>query len=407
MRKLFIDFGSTEEAAPLREFEISGSTYSLRNVISVDNSGKYLRKIGKGMSPKHAFYEFAFIMYCETNRIIKPSAKTRRSFKNMSDDEAINIMRFIVEISCDDQDQLCGIETHDSFEEFKKFIVGYVIRETEKLAETLNNLASSIAKQITENFALSIQEIQTLSAEIMRTTTEAMHQSFVELNEVITQYFKKRAELDPIMAEFGWGGLSAIPGNIIQFINANKSRLSSNDVDELITDYYESENFREFELLVSSWWWNPSFSSRKLAILEAFSCYKLRLNIASITLITIHMEGIIKEFLFWSFGIVRKRDSSAIQEVRERSKNQNNARIPYMYECNIKALEEIERRYSENFKIEQLDETSNLSRHKIAHGHMCDEVSKADVLKTFLWVNELENLLSSMLKQTEINKNEV
>ena len=377
--------------------EISGKIFEVSAIASTENSITYLKNIDSGVSPKSAFYAYAYAMHSEAQKK-NPKTTTRHIFNTMNDNEALEIMRIIVSTNTDAPLELWKLDIQDIYERFEVYIREYVYLSTREIVKSINNLVDTMKKQIVSSCTLGLQEFREKLVDISSNMVTTINSSLVGLKEAVAKYCDSRTELDPVMSEFGWGGLSAIPGNIIQYINAKKSILSADEVNRLIFNYYERKNYEELEIVVSSWWWNPYFSSRKQAIVEALKCFKQKLNIASLTLLTLHFDGIVKEFLFFEFGIKLRKNEKAVEEISKLMVSIKDESISYFYDCNVKAVDEIGKRLTETFEIEKIDETSNLSRHKIAHGHMYDDVSTDVVLKTFLWMNELENLFSTILK---------
>lgn len=400
MKKNVIDLGSIEFKNVIKEVQVAGKAFEVSVTISVQNSHLFMENICKGKTHREAFCKFALEMHSEAQNK-KPSASTRRIFNAMSDDEALAIMQIVVNTNTDAPHELWKQEIQDIYDRFEVYIREYCFFETKQMVGVFNTLVATMMKQIASNWTNGLFELSDSLSDISSNMMSAMKASLAELKETTVKYFNSRVELDPVMSEFGWGGLSVIPGNIIQYVNAEKSNMSTDDVDNLIISYFKNRDYKELDLLVSSWRSNPYFANRKLAIEEALNCFKLNLNIASLTLLTLHIDGIVKEFLFFEFGIKLLKNEKAIEKISNLAIKSKDGSNSYFYDCNVKAVNEIRKRLTEPFEIEKIDETSNLSRHKIAHGHMYDDVSSDIVLKTFLWMNELENLLSTILK----NKN--
>ena len=220
-----------------------------------------------------------------------------------------------------------------------------------------------------------------------------MLENFEGLKKGILSYYKLRSDLDPDIRVFGWGGISTIPVEIISFIHSNKSQLTCLEVDRLVVDFFTRNDFKQLNSMVSEWWGNEYFSRRRIALAEAIECYKKHYYIASVTLLTLYMEGSIKDFLNEVCGIQGSNNKQSMEDIRTLEISCPERDISYYHECRESNIEEIQTRLTQHFSIDKPDAASKFSRHRIGHGQMYEEISEADALKSILHMNELNNLL--------------
>jgi len=396
MKSYIIDLGLLSDGNVIQEVVVSGKTFKLRIIISVENSLVFVENIQNGMSSRDAFCTFALTMHCESQKN-KPRNSTRRAFNSMSDDEALQIMQYVVS-GCDNvPSELWNGDIGDIYERFKEFIYGYLTFETRNMIGSLNLVIENISNQMAESWASSLENLHGMIADISANIVPTIQSAFEQLGGVAKKYFATRKTLDPVMNEFGWGGLSAIPRNIVQYVSTNKLELSASDVDGLIQRYFNSNNYRELNYLLDSWYENPYYLKRKSVLIEAVECYKHNFNIACVTLLTIHMEGIIKSFLYEHLKM-EANNKKSIQKLFDLLDSNADKNIAYLHECSKATLDEVYTRLTKHFPLSKPEDTSNFSRHKIAHGQMYEEIKNTDALKTWLYMDELNRLLNFLLK---------
>lgn len=403
MKKNVIDLGTIEFERVISKVEIAEEAFEVSAVTSVENSVSFLKNISNGMSPRAAFCEFAFTMHSEA-QMNKAKTKARHVFNTMSDDEALKIMQIVISTNTDAPLELWKLEIKDIYERFEVYIKEYAYLSTREMVDSINTLTVNLAKQIVTNCSLGFAELLDKLVVASSNMMSSLVSSFAGISDAVEKYYEGRVKLDPVMREFGWGGFSALPGHIIQYINANKSELSESDVDGIMLDYYKNSNYKELNCLLNNWWENPFFSERKLVFLEAFECYKHNYHIACFTLLTIHLEGIIKSYLYKHINMdsTNKISLDKFIDIWESISEKN---IAYFHDCSRGTLREIYKRLTDHFEMSKPGEASNLSRHKNMHGQMFEEIGRTEVLKTWLYLGELKHLLDFLLKnyQTKCN----
>ena len=112
---------------------------------------------------------------------------------------------------------------------------------------------------------------------------------------------------------------------------------------------------------------------------------------SSITLLAIHTEGVIIDFVRTVLQSPRHYVKQAIKDVKEKLENTEDVSI-YKYEVFNDVIERIEQALNDGFDCANPDKASNGSRNKIAHGHVYERETEANSLKHFLYMNELYHL---------------
>lgn len=139
--------------------------------------------------------------------------------------------------------------------------------------------------------------------------------------------------------------------------------------------------------------WNdlPYFACRKGVFHEALVNHSRKYFNSAITLLAVHTEGVITDFVRTVLQSPRYYVKQAIKDVKEKLENTEDMSI-YEYEVFNDVIERIEQAFSESFHYADPDKASNGSRDKIAHGHVYEKETEVNSLKHFLYMNELYHL---------------
>lgn len=139
--------------------------------------------------------------------------------------------------------------------------------------------------------------------------------------------------------------------------------------------------------------WNdlPYFACRKGVFHEALVNHSRKYFNSAITLLAVHTEGVITDFVRTVLQSPRYYVKQAIKDVKEKLENTEDVSI-YEYEVFNDVIERIEQAFNESFDCADPDKASNGSRNKIAHGHVYEKETEVNSLKHFLYMNELYHL---------------
>lgn len=92
----------------------------------------------------------------------------------------------------------------------------------------------------------------------------------------------------------------------------------------------------------------------------------------SITILSIHTEGVITDFVRTVLRVSRYRALKVANGVKDKLEK-NREYIKFKQDAFNNVIEVIEQAFKERFDCVNPDKASNSSRDKIAHGHVCEK----------------------------------
>jgi hypothetical protein len=238
---------------------------------------------------------------------------------------------------------------------------------------------------------------QTLQTQLLQMTGAA--QSLVDsIDFSLLAYRKEWSEQRETLLEYEWFYSDELPDELVNHIHENKGELSVDEVDKLIVNYFRDDRCKKLKSIVKQWSDLPYFYCRTKVFHEALVNHSRRYFNSSVILLTVHIEGVITDFVRTSLKNPRFKVETAIEDIKKELAEKHEISI-YEYEVFTDVIEQIEVAFNENFKISDPDATSNKSRHKIAHGHAYEPENEVNSLKRFLYLNEIYYLFSLLHKQ--------
>ncbi len=213
--------------------------------------------------------------------------------------------------------------------------------------------------------------------------------------------FKERNEL---LKSFGWYLISELPEDIVDAIYERRDEITQEEVDSLIVRYFREKQCSALKQIVNNWVDIPCFESRKEVFHQAQVCHSRRTFNASTTLVSIHFEGVITDFV--RARLPRPTNPNEEKEIDKqlRCKNALSSISELANDLPMEVmkftdwmicsfiLECIDAAFNANFSPTNPDNCPNSSRHKIAHGHATAKETEANSLRRFLFMNELYKL---------------
>lgn len=179
-------------------------------------------------------------------------------------------------------------------------------------------------------------------------------------------YHKEWSEERETLLKYGWFYSTALPDDLANSIHGNQEKLSVNDVDKIIVDYFRQNKCQALKDIVKSWKELPYFCRRELVFHEALVNHSRKYFNTSVTLLTLHTEGIITDFVRTTLKNPRFHVEKAIEDIKQELAENADASI-YEYEIFSDVIERIEDAFNENFKHSDPDATSNKSRFTILY----------------------------------------
>jgi hypothetical protein len=197
-----------------------------------------------------------------------------------------------------------------------------------------------------------------------------------------------------VLKSFGWYLITELPEEIVDEIYERRAEITQEQVDALIVQYFRNDRCRELKNIVDNWKRLPYFEEREVVFHEAQVCHSRRSFNASTTLISLHFEGVITDFVRDRLGSPTYRVEKALKRINDLTDDLSLRDMPFedWIICSY-ILECVDKSFTTNFSPADPDNCPNTSRHKIAHGHATEKETEAHSLRRFLFMNELYKLL--------------
>ena len=255
--------------------------------------------------------------------------------------------------------------------------------------------------QALEESAKRISEdcLQVMQSSLLQFAT-ATQSILSNMDFSLLTYRKKWSAQRETLLKYGWFYSDELPDELVNHIHDNQEKLSADEVNKLIIGHFRNDRCKALKMVVKRWDELPYFTCRKRIFHEALVNHSRRYFNSSVTLLTVHTEGVITDFVRTSLDNPRYKVEKAIEDIKRELEKSNDVSI-YEYEVFNDVIKQIETAFTENFKHSNPDATSNESRHKIAHGHAYEAESEVNSLKKFLYLNELYSLFLYLGKKIQ------
>lgn len=229
--------------------------------------------------------------------------------------------------------------------------------------------------------------------------TQNMKSLFSSIDFSLLIHRKEWSEQRETLLKYGWFYSDEFPDELTDEIHEKREILTREDVDKIIVTYFRKDRCKALKDIVKQWNELPYFCNREIIFHEALVNHSRKYYNSSVTLLTVHTEGVITDFVRLSLEVPRYRVEKAIEDIKI-ALDENEVVSIYEYEVFNDVIERIEDAFAEGFKHSDPDKSSNKSRHKIAHGHAYEKESEVNSLKKFLYLNEIYHLFLLLNKQT-------
>lgn len=273
-----------------------------------------------------------------------------------------------------------------------------------ELAAVLSNIPKPIfdiqaivspLQNMMENFYTVNENLaQTLSAPLLQ-MAEATRKVMSSIDFSLLIYRKEWSEQRETLLRYGWFYSDELPEELVNNIHMKREELSIEDVDKMIVAYFRQNKCEALKKIVKLWETLHYFHCRERIFHEALVNHSRKYFNSSVTLLTIHTEGVITDFVRTSLKNPRFKVEKAIEDIKKELDENEDVSI-YEFEVYSDVIERIEEAFNENFKCSDPDAASNKSRHKIAHGHAYEIENEVNSLKRFLYLNEIHCLFSRL-----------
>ena len=290
-----------------------------------------------------------------------------------------------------------------------------MIRTSEPFSEFLEEIRKALAPytKVQNRIKATIGPALAQFAEIQRQANEIM----APLNKILGPIIKRAKEIEEehgsvsnylnklieerhkVLAEYGWFYAFGISDDLADEVFNQQSELSHDDVDTIVTDFFAKDDYAALLMIIAEWKHSPYFASRQHIFDEALANHMHKRFYSSVTLLSVHTEGVISDY-------VRKEATARFSfENCIRDLNQllnDRACTAYFPSIERKVLFDFltdvctSSFWHENPDIQDPHKTNglqlasyNLSRNKIAHGHVIRGLTEVDSIKCFLYLNAL------------------
>lgn len=362
----------------------------------------------KGDTYKSSFAKSIFHMY-KNNEKYSEGVFKEEDFLKIKEEDFLLIINKIIDRHSKLKIEYNKSQIEDVYERFYKaneIIIKNSLEGISKVTSVLSNMPKPKfdIQAITSPLQAMIERINTNNkglAQQIQATLVQMSKSVEALISSIDfsllTYGKEWSEQRETLLKYGWFYSYELPDRLINYIHENRESFSIDDVNEIIVNHFRADKCQELKNIVKKWVDLPCFNCRGIVFHEALVNHSRKYFNSSVTLLTIHTEGVITDFVRMSLKTPRFRVGKAIEDIKQEI-SENIDMSYYEYEVFNDVIERIEETFNENFSCSNPEATSNKSRHKIAHGHAYEKENEVNSLKRFLYLNEIYNLFLTISK---------
>lgn len=268
------------------------------------------------------------------------------------------------------------------------------------ISETLNNSASMVMnmnrtiadhiqplRDVQEQFFKSIQPLKAININL-HNLLKPIHDTLSAINFEALHADNQLRECNRVLNDFGWWYITDISQSIIEEIYEKRENITKEQVDELICQFYRSERNKNLKSMLKKWNILSYYGERRVDFHEALIIHSRKYYNSSVTLLMLHIEGVIRDFVrirlgnaYWKVGKANEHLKVTMDESNEISYIEHN-----IYTHILKCIDTI---YSEGFDPTAPEKSSDFSRNKRGHGQALAKQSEVNSLKLFLYLNEL------------------
>ena len=251
---------------------------------------------------------------------------------------------------------------------------------------------TTIAQQALEAMGNITESLQSGVSALLGSLTDIRLPNFDNIANSLN-FITGFEEKNELLKSFGWYLISELPEEIVDEIYERRDEIAQEEVDALIIKHFRDNKCQALKCIVKSWTALPYFESRKVVFHEAQVCHSRRSYNASTTLISLHYEGVVTDFVRDRVNTPTYRVEKALKCINDLANDLNLSAMSFKdwIVCSY-VLECVDQAFTTNFSPSDPDSCPNNSRHKIAHGHATAKETEANSLRRFLFMNELYKL---------------
>ncbi len=274
-----------------------------------------------------------------------------------------------------------------------------------RLADSIPQIDSailSIAQQALGAMDNLTESLQSSMSALLGSLTDIRLPNFDHLANSLN-FITDFEEKNELLKSFGWYLISELPEEIVNTIYERRDEITQEEVDILIIQHFRNNKYQALKSIVNSWVSLPYFHSRQIVFHEAQVCHSRRSYNASTTLISLHYEGVVTDFVRERINTPTYRVEKALKCINDLANDLTMDAMPFRdwIVCSY-VLECIDKAFTTNFSPADPDSCPNSSRHKIAHGHAVAKETEANSLRRFLFMNELYKLFCCLENEYQL-----
>lgn len=256
-------------------------------------------------------------------------------------------------------------------------------------------------------FNQQVSQMQENMRRILSNAISSFANSFAGIDFSMLTYHQEWSEKHDFLVGCGWFYLNELPKDVIDSIYERRDNITPNEVDEIVSHHFRQNRCYELKRIIRKWGSSIYFKPRERIFHEALVNHSRKYYNSSTTLLVLHTEGVITDFVRIKLQIPRFKAHRAITDITDCLGD-----IPMkmlslsdwkIYNC---VFERILDSFQEGFSHANPDNASNHSRDKIAHGHAVERETEVSSLKQFLYLNEVYRLFTlfdeKVFKQNDI-----
>ena len=176
--------------------------------------------------------------------------------------------------------------------------------------------------------------------------------------------------------------------DVIDRLYGECDKLSDEEISEIITNYFESNNYEALDKLVFSWEQMNYYQPFKKMSDDAVNLYKMGKYWPGVDAFTIMLEGAIRKFANDRYKVFETSIWKNITPLKKESDELMDYLTEYFF-VQFKA-------YYASFNPENTEAVPDFNRNKIKHGISTDYDKKEYALKLILMVNDILMIISSL-----------
>lgn len=263
--------------------------------------------------------------------------------------------------------------------------------ESEKLRKTIQLQQNQLTKILGDSSKFYFNDKLINLSNVAETLESNLNRVLSNITEVkvirdlVEKRFKKSIN---ILKRFGWWGISSLSFKIYMEIEKQEDLLEKKEIDEIICNFYNNDDFKNLESLLVKWKQNKYFQRVSEILDDAIYAHKNGKYTLSIPVLMPNIEGIIRCFMNDEYGISEKSFNSIYKEFKDNIKKLGDIIAGYV-------VQYIDVLFC-NFDPRNPDKVDDFSRHKLSHGFSSKYHSEVNSLRLILYLDEIYNIIEKL-----------